>query len=91
MLQILPALRTAAPASYLIVVVVEAGWALILIWIVSVGTLVIDVMLIVHLLGTCFGVLLCLMTIPSIFAFCLGQLVDLATDETSEEFFGEGV
>ncbi len=48
-------------------------------------------MLIIHLLCALFGMFVCLMTIPSVFALGFGKLVDLATDEASQEFFSECV
>jgi hypothetical protein len=72
-------------------VIVEAWRPLILIGVVLVGTLIIDVVFIIHLLRALFGMLACLMTVPGIFPFGLGKFINLASDETSKELFGKCV
>lgn len=49
------------------------------------------VSLLVHVLGVLLGVVLGLLTVNPVHALALGELVDLAADETGNELFGESV
>ena|SRR5947209_5533405 len=90
----LPAERSAYPLSFtllvqlaLCLVVVEAWWSLILVGVVLVRALVIDIMLVIHLFGTLFRVLVSLVSIPGVFTLGLSQLVDFPSNKSSEELF----
>jgi len=56
-----------------------------------VGALVVLIVVIVHALGTLFGVLVSLMAVIGVHALGLGELVDFTANEASEKFFGKGV
>jgi hypothetical protein len=57
----------------------EALRAAILVGVVLVGTLVVDVVLIVHLLSILLGLALGLLLVEPVLALCLCELVDLGT------------
>ena len=54
-----------------------------------IGTLVLDVVLVVHVLDVLPGVVLGLLTIDEVHSLGLGELVDFSTCETDEELLGE--
>jgi hypothetical protein len=57
--------------------------------IILIGTLVLDVMLIIHVLDVLLGVVLGLLAINEVHALSLGELVNLSACESDEEFLGE--
>ena len=63
----------------------------VLLRVVLVGTVVVDVVLIVHALCVPLGLVLCLLPVEPVLALCLGELVDLGTGEASEQLLGERV
>ena len=82
------------PCNLLIVLVssvVELLRAFVLVGIVLVGTLTMDVVLIVHVLGGLFGMAAGFDRVVLIHSLGLRKLVDLATNKASEEFLGERV
>jgi hypothetical protein len=63
----------------------------VLVWVVLVGALVLDIMLIVHLLRIITSLSLGLLLVEPVLTLRLGQLVYLRTSESGEEFFGKGM
>jgi hypothetical protein len=57
--------------------------------IILIGTLVLDVVLIVQMLGVLLGVVLGLLTVDEVQSLGLGELVDLSTGDTDKELLGE--
>jgi hypothetical protein len=57
--------------------------------IILIGTLVLDVVLIIHILDILLGVVLGFLAINEVHSLRLGELVDLSTCETDEELLGE--
>lgn len=57
--------------------------------VISISTLVTDVVLIVHMLSVLLGVTLCLLTVDEVHTLRLSELVNLSTSDTDEKFLGE--
>jgi hypothetical protein len=57
--------------------------------IVLIGTLSLDVVLIIHVLNVLLGVVLGLLAVDEVHALGLGQLVNLSTGNTDKELLGE--
>lgn len=72
-----------------IVVALEAVRSTVLVGVVLVGTLSLNVVLIIHVLCTLFGMSSGLDRVVLVHSLGLDELVDLSTDEASEEFLGE--
>ena len=64
---------------------------IILVRVIVVGTLAIDVVLVVHVLGILLGLAVGLLSVPLVHTLGLGELVDFTTDNASQEFLGESV
>jgi hypothetical protein len=69
--------------------VLEVLRATVLVGVVLVGTLVVDVVLIVHLLSILLGLTLGLLLVKPVLTLGLGELVNLSACEASEEFLRE--
>lgn len=75
----------------LVVVTAEVlRWA-VLVRVILVGTLAVDVVLVVHVLGILLGLAVGLFLVPFIHTLGLGELVDFTTHKSSQEFLGECV
>lgn len=89
-----PSTRSETPngsliASVVVVVVVELlGWA-IFVGIVLVGALALDVVLVIHVLGTLLCMLVGLVLVVLVHAVSLGEFVHLTADKTRKDFLGE--
>lgn len=72
-----------------LVPVVEPLWAIVLVRVVLICTLILNVVLVVHIFGSLFGMTTSLYGVVLIHALGLGKLIDLTTNEASEKFLGE--
>jgi hypothetical protein len=63
--------------------------AIVLVRVVLVGTLVVDVVFIVHALSVLLCLTLSLLLVEPVFALGLGELVDFSASESSEKLLGE--
>lgn len=59
--------------------------------VVLLGTVALDVVLVVHLLGVLLGVVVSLHLVDLVHALGLGETVNLRADETGDGLLGEGV
>ncbi len=57
--------------------------------VILIGTLSLDVVLVVHVLDLLLGVVLGLLAIDEVHTLGLGQLVNLSTSKTNKQFLGE--
>jgi hypothetical protein len=72
-----------------LVLVVESLRAIVLVGIVLVCTLVPDVVLVIHILRSLFGMTMGLNLVVFVHSFCLSKFIDLATYKASEKLLGE--
>ena len=79
------------PIPSLVSTLVELLGRTVLVGIVLVGTLVLDVVLVVHVAGALLGVALGSLLVVEVHAFGLGELINFTADETSEQLLGESV
>jgi hypothetical protein len=72
-----------------LVPVVESLRAIVLVGIILIGTVVLDVVLVVHLLRGLLGMSASLDLVILVHSFCFSKFVDLAANEAREKFLGE--